>query len=135
MPATADRNTLARDARDFEYPVATGVKLYAGTIACIDTATGYATPGDTSTTLFPVGRVKETIDNTAGADGDVTVKVERGCFRFGNSAAADEITLADVGAAPYLVDDITVAKTSDTGTRSAGGVIRDVDANGVWVEF
>ncbi|CUH67985.1 hypothetical protein TG4357_03322 [Thalassovita gelatinovora] len=52
-----------------------------------------------------------------------------------NSAAADEITIADIGNKAYAVDDQTVAKTDGTATRSPAGIIDDVDANGVWVRF
>ena len=54
---------------------------------------------------------------------------------FANSAAADAITLADIGADCYIVDDQTVAKTSATNTRSVAGKVFDVDAEGVWVDF
>ena len=33
-----------------------------------------------------------------------------------------------------MVDDQTVAKTDGTGTRSAAGVVVNVDALGVWVD-
>jgi hypothetical protein len=132
--ATADFNTPSRNARDFELPAAATKKFFAGAIACVS-ATGFGTPGATATTLKAVGRVKEYVDNTSGADGAVNVKVERGCFRYNNSAAADAIALAQYGAQCYLVDDITVAKTDGSGTRSVAGIVRDVDANGVWVEF
>ena len=72
--------------------------------------------------------------NTGGADGAETVEVERGIFRFENSAAGDAIGLADIGKRCYLVDDQTVAKTSDNGSRSRAGQVIDVDAQGVWVQ-
>ena len=53
----------------------------------------------------------------------------------GNSAAGDAITRAEIGDVCYIVDDETVAKTNGTSTRSAAGTIRDVDAQGVWVEI
>jgi hypothetical protein len=34
-----------------------------------------------------------------------------------------------------VVDDQTVAKTNGSSSRSVAGIIRDVDADGVWVEF
>jgi hypothetical protein len=129
----ADRNTLSRDARDFEWPVATATKIYAGAIVCINSS-GYATKGATSTTLKTVGVAQEQVDN-AGADGDKTIKVRRGCFRFANSSAGDAIARADIGADCYVVDDQTVAKTNGTSTRSVAGKIRDVDSGGVWVEI
>ena len=54
---------------------------------------------------------------------------------FANSASADLISLADIGADCYIVDDQTVAKTSGTNTRSVAGKVFDVDADGVWVDF
>jgi hypothetical protein len=133
--AIQDRNTPARDARRYEHPVKGGVKIFAGTMVAIDTADTYAKKAATSTTHKVVGRCEETADNTAGADGAINVKVERGCFRFANSAAGDLITRADIGSDCYVVDDSTVAKTNGTNTRSIAGKVRDVDAAGVWVEF
>lgn len=132
---TQDRNTPIRDERDFEFPVAAGTKIYAGAIVCIATATGYATKGSVSTTLKATGVAQATCDNSAGANGDKSVKVRRGCFRLANSTAGDLITLADVNATAYIVDDQTVAKTNGGGTRSAAGIIRDVETAGVWVDF
>jgi len=63
------------------------------------------------------------------------VKVRRGCFCFGNSSGADEITLSEVGSKAYIVNDATVAKTSATNTRSEAGVIVNVDDLGVWINI
>lgn len=131
---TQDRQTPHRAARDFSFPVAATTKIYGGAIVCI-TSTGYATKGATSTTLKAVGIADSAADNSAGANGDVRVKTKRGTFKLGNSASTDQITLADVGASAYIVDDQTVAKTNGSNTRSVAGIIRDVDADGVWVEF
>lgn len=133
--ATQDRNTKARDGKDFEFPVKGATKIFAGTIVCIDTADTYAKKGAVSTTLKTVGRAKELADNSAGADAAINVKVERGCFQFNNSAAGDLITRAEIGTDCYIVDDNTVAKTNGTNTRSVAGKVRDVDAAGVWVEI
>lgn len=130
----ADRNTPQRDSVDFSFPVAASTKLWAGSLACIN-ASGYLTKGAVATTLKTVGVVQVTTDNTAGANGAVSAKVRRGCFRFANSSAGDLIALADVGASCYVVDDQTVAKTNGSSTRSVAGTIRDVDADGVWVDI
>lgn len=73
------------------------------------------------------------MNNTAGGNGAVSVKVRRGCFAL--KQGNDPVTLADVGKTCYLVDDQTVAKTDGAGTRSAAGIVRDVDSAGVWVAF
>ena len=130
----ADRNTPQRDSVDFSFPVAASTKLWAGSLACIN-ASGYLTKGAVATTLKTVGVVQVTTDNTAGANGAVSARVRRGCFRFANSSAGDLIALADVGASCYVVDDQTVAKTNGGSTRSVAGTIRDVDADGVWVDI
>lgn len=130
---TAGRLTKRRDAKDFSFAVLAATACYAGGIAVLDG--GFAVPGSTDTGLVAVGVFMEDADNSAGANGDIYVPVARGCFQFANSAAADEITAADIGSNCYIVDDQTVAKTDGTASRSVAGVIRDVDANGVWVEF
>ncbi len=128
-----DRNTPQRDAVDFEFPMAATTRLFAGGIACVNSS-GYLTKGAASTTLKTVGITVAGVNNT-GSAGAVNGKVRRGCFRFANSASTDLITLADVGASCYVVDDQTVAKTNGSSTRSVAGTIRDVDASGVWAEI
>ncbi|HZZ04634.1 hypothetical protein [Paraburkholderia sp.] len=132
---TADRDTPNRAGLRFSYPAKGGVKFYVGAIAAVDSATGFMTKGAASTTLKSAGIVQEQIDNSAGADGAVNVPTKRGIWRVANSAGADQLTLKDVGANAYIVDDQTVAKTDGTGTRSIAGVVRDIDPAGVWVEF
>lgn len=130
----ADRMTPRRPGHQFSFPVEAASKIFAGSIVCINAA-GNATKGATSTTLKTVGVAQEQADNTSGAAGAIQVPVERGTWRFSNSTAGDLITLANVGATCYVVDDQTVALTNGSGTRSAAGTVRDVDASGVWVEF
>jgi hypothetical protein len=130
---TAARNTPERSGNIIGYPVKAGVKPYLGGIAVLNA--GYAAPGTTATGLIAVGRFEETVDNTSGSNGDVSVRVSRGTFKFANSASADQIAQADVGADCYIVDDQTVAKTNGTNTRSAAGKVIAVDADGVWVKI
>ncbi|WP_104565843.1 hypothetical protein [Ralstonia mannitolilytica] len=128
--ATADRDTQRRPGTNFSYPMKGGAKIFTGTLVCL--AAGLAVSGGPGGAC--VGVAQETVDNTSGADGAATISVRRGeLWRFDNSAAADQITLADVGSNAYIVDDSTVAKTNGGGTRSVAGQIRDVDSQGVWV--
>lgn len=132
---TQDRGTLERiAARNFSIPAAASKVFYAGAILALDTATGYGTPGATATTLRGLGRVRRAVTSPA-TPGTVNVEYERGLFRYSNSSAADLITRADIGTTAYMVDDQTVAKTNGSNTRSAAGIIRDVDDLGVWIEF
>lgn len=135
MPAlTAERNTIERNGSSLNLPAAAAKKIYAGSLVARD-GSGNATPGAAATTLKGVGRAEESVDNSAGAAGDLTVKINKGIFRFGNSTSADLIATADIGNDCYIVDDQTVAKTSGSSTRSVAGKVFDVDAQGVWVDF
>jgi hypothetical protein len=132
MALSADRNTPSRDGVQEQLGVAATKKFYAGALVCVNSS-GYATPGAASAALVAVGRAEAAVDNTSGADGDVKVNFRRGVFRFANSATTDAIAAADIGTDCYIVDDQTVAKTSNSGARSVAGRIVDVDAQGVWV--
>lgn len=131
---TKGRKTSRIEAETFVGPVAAATTIFTGAILMRD-ASGNLVEGQTATGLTGVGVAYEDVDNSAGAAGDLTVTFRNGTFRFDNSAAADEITAADIGGIAYAVDDQTVAKTSATNTRSAAGTIVKVDAQGVWVRF
>jgi len=131
---TGDRKTPIREGGIIALGVAAAKKIFAGALVAID-ASGNATPGATATTLKGAGRADAHADNSAGAAGDITVAIRKGVFRFANSAAADEITDAEIGDDCYIVDDQTVAKTDGTATRSVAGKVFDVGADGVWVKF
>jgi hypothetical protein len=133
MALTQDHNTPRRDAVDFEFPVAAGVWIHAGAIVAL-TTTGYAAPGGAADTAQGVGIAQEAVDNRTGAAGDRSVKVRRGCFALDNSGGADALSLADLWKPCYIVDDETVAKTN-TDNNAPAGIVRDVNRNGVWVEF
>lgn len=132
MALTADRMTSSRKGDLLELPVAAGVKIFMGALVMVDN--GYARPGAASTTAVAVGRAVQKVDNTSGAAGAVTVRVERGTYLYKN-ATADPIAQADLLKAAYVVDDEQVAKTNGTNTRIRAGQIVDICADGVWVDF
>lgn len=132
MALTKDRNTPARSGELQPHPVAATKKIFIGALVALN-ATGYAQPGATATGLTAVGVAEEQVDNGAGNDGDVSVTVRRGVFKFKNHS--DAVARADVGKTCYIVDDETVAKTDGTGTRSAAGKVIGQEADGVWVEI
>jgi len=130
---TKDRDTKERSGQKVKLAVAASVTCFAGGLAARD-GNGRATPGAVATTLRGVGRFAAQVSNgsTAGA---VDVEIEKGIFRWGNSSSTDAITTADIGNDCYIVDDQTVAKTSDTNSRSVAGKVFDVDSSGVWVDM
>lgn len=131
MSLTAERNTPRRSGDNLSLGIAANKKIFAGSLVARD-ASGYATPGATATTLLGMGRAAETIDNTGGAAGALQVPIDKGVFRFANSAT-DPVVIADIGNDCYIEDDQTVSHT-DT-NQSVAGKVFDVDSLGVWVKF
>lgn len=132
MALTAGRNTPKRDGDILVLPVKANVKIFEGSLVVLDA--GYAKPGVEATGLIAVGRAEEFADNTGGQDGDITVKVRRGCFKFENDAT-DPVTQTHVLTDCYIVDDETVSSSDNTGTRSKAGKVIAVESDGVWVEI
>lgn len=117
----------------YRFPVKSAVLIYRGALIVV-TSTGYAKPGVTGTSLRAVGVATEYVDNTDGDDGDLNVNVRQGVFGFRNSADGDEITAADIGATCYVVDDQTVAKTSNGNARSPAGRICMLEGGLVYID-
>ena len=60
-------------------------------------------------------------------------RIDHGIFRWLNEGG-DAVTIADRYNQCFIVDDQTVARTDGTSSRSAAGIVIDVDADGVWVQ-
>ena len=103
-----DRNTkyVDRFHRD-TVPVAQGVKIYNGG-AVARNAAGYAVPAGTVAGRF-CGIADETVDNTAGQDGDLNLAIRTpdGAYWAGSGLAA-----GDVDADVYFSTDQDVTKTA-----------------------
>jgi hypothetical protein len=131
-PLTADRNTPRAEGDERVGTLGASQAIFAGAIL-MRNVTGDLIEGATATGSFGVGIALERM-SSVGA-GATAIRYRPGIHRFANSSAGDLITKADIGAACYIVDDQTVAKTNGTNTRSPAGVIDGVDALGVWVRF
>lgn len=133
MALSKPRDTIERGRDLLVIPVAAATTIFQGALVALNAA-GYAVPGSVATTLKAAGRAEETVDNSAGAAGALSVRVKRGAFKFKN-AAADPCVQGDTLADCYIVDDEAVAKTNGANTRSKAGKILEVEATGVWVEL
>lgn len=111
-------------------PVKGSTTIHQGALVVAES--GLAVPGKTAASLVVLGMARETVKNT-GADGAANVPFERGVFDFANSASADEITAADLGKDAYIVDDQTVAKTSNSSARSVAGKIMHIEGGRIYV--
>lgn len=152
----APRKIIKLDGPDFFGPllVKGGVVLYHGQLAAL--VGGYVAPATTaSDSVIGVvnlevwddlsnvqgesfllaklpGTTGNSIDNTAGADGDRQVVVEVGVFKFGNKAG-DLLDQTNIRGAASVEDDQTVRATA-AGSITAGTVVRIDDDGGVFVQ-
>lgn len=117
---TAERATVRTEPSDaLSLLVAAGVKIFNGAAVVVEA--GYAKPAYVATGLLSAGVANDTIDNTAGGDGDVSVPVRRGRFLFVNdptTPVAQTDLLTDV----FWLDDQTVS-ADGTGRSVAGKAI------------
>ena len=130
---TKGRTTPQRVGDVASGPLAANAVVFQGGIVLRNLADGFLVQGQTVTGHVAVGIALSSMDNTGGADGDMTLEYRPGRFRFENSTGGDEITAANIGDLAWIVDDQTVARTTGGSVRSQAGTIEDVDAQGVWV--
>lgn len=127
---TQDRNTVRRDGQVFVLPVAGSKKIYAGSIVAIN-STGYVEPASDAAGLRVVGRAEEQVDNSAGSDGDKTIKVQEGVYQFAGAGFGAD----DVGKPAFVADDQTVNLTGGT-NKVCAGIIEQVDsATEIWIRM
>lgn len=131
---TAARNTPQSLGGLRSIPLLANAKVYAGGMVQVAAST-FGVAAVATAANVTVGRAEATVDNAGGANGEKSVKVKVGIFRYANSAAGDLVTRARIGKPVYVVDDQTVAATDNAGARPVAGNCFDVDAQGVWVEF
>ena len=112
---------------NFEREVASGSTVYAGAIAA-QNSSGKAVPASDTANLVVLGRAEATV----GAGDNLVIRT--GVFLFDNGTSSEELTVADIGAAAYVVDDHTVGKVGGSNHIPVGIVI-DVTADGVAVEI
>jgi len=128
---TKDRTTPQAKGDTRNGPLAAAVTAFAGALL-MRNAAGFIVPAIAASGLVGIGVCEKRVANE-GADGEARVDYRPGKFRFANSAAADEITIAAIGQLCYAVDDQTVALTDGGGARSPAGIVDNIDDQGVWV--
>ena len=118
-----------KDGAIVAFAVAAGVVIHKGGMVSVTSSTGLAAPSsDAAGTVF-VGVAYESADNSAGAGGAVSVRVQTsGLYRYAKAGA----TQSDVGKTAYVVDDNTVGITS-AHTVPVGGIMALVDGGTVGV--
>lgn len=123
---TAVYDAKRRDGSLIGYPLTAGAKVYKGALVCVNTGSGFAQTGaDAASTVF-VGVAYETVDNTTGAAGAKTLRVQKDGEYLYNALGAVQ---TDVGKAALIVDDNTVKTAATTNNIPAGIVVGYVDAS------
>lgn len=133
MALSADKSVpqMGPTGRLWELPVLADEAIYVGALVCVNQDDNFAIAAAVDTGLVAVGRAEHAVDATGLANGDVSVQVRDGIFKFENDGT-DPVT--DLFSACYIVDDETVSSSSDTGARSIAGVVAALDSDGgVWV--
>ncbi len=131
MALTAGRNTPeVAEGRTLVLPVKGATIIFDGSLVALN-ANGFAVPGDNVAGLTAAGRAEEYVDNSAGADGAVKVRVRRGVFKWSNDSVAP-VTAQHVMKNCYILDDETV--TSTAADASVAGKVIGLEDNEVLVE-
>jgi len=129
---TTAREAKRKDGQLIAYPMA-AVKIPKGALVNINSS-GYATNASDATGETFAGVAYETIDNSAGNAGDLSIRVETtGTFVFvdggGNGAQTD------VGVGFNIVDNQTVTDAATTYSLKAGIAVESISATSVRIRI
>lgn len=135
MPLNQDRNTVERAGRQLTLEVAAGAKIFTGALVVVNT-NGFAAPGAATEGFKVAGRAEEYIDNTLGANGDQSINIKRGTFKFDNDTTLP-VQHKDLLGLCYVKDDGTVRAEDTTAgaVNIIAGKVLGVEEDGVWVEI
>jgi hypothetical protein len=129
---TTAREAKRKDGRLISYPMA-AVKIPKGALVSISAA-GYATNATDAAGETFAGVAYETVDNSAGNAGDLSIRVETsGTFVFvdggGNGAQTD------VGVEFLVVDNQTVTDAATSHNLKAGIAVESISSTSVRIRI
>lgn len=129
---TTAREAKRKDGEIIAYPMA-AVKIPKGALVVINTS-GFATNATDTAGVRFAGVAYETVDNSAGAAGDQSIRVETtGTFVFtdggGNGAQAD------IGVEFKVSDNQTVTDAATTNNIKAGVAVESLSATSVRIRI
>jgi len=127
---TKDKELLTRAGHEMDVKLAADAVIYNGAMVCAN-ATGYGVPAADTADFDFIGYAIESVDNTGGADGDVSVRVVKaGEILVKHSG----LTIANLGQAMFVNDDATV-KSSTTNSVYVGRLTELVGTDEAWVNI
>lgn len=130
-----DRNTRNRQIeRTADVPVAASTTIYKGAMVSSN-ATGFAVPASDTAAEVVIGIADFQVDNSAGADADLTVRVSKGVFAI--STLGTVIDQADLGRPVYVSDDNNVEKIAGVANNIPAGYLDEieVDTGLFWIKI
>lgn len=129
---TTAREAKRKDGEIIAYPMA-AVKIPKGALVNINAA-GYATNATDAASETFAGVAYETVDNSAGAAGDLSIRVETtGTFVFTDGGGNGAQT--DVGIEFKIVDNQTITDASTTNNLKAGIAVESISATSVRIRI
>lgn len=113
-------------------PVAAAKKCYQGCMIAYDPANSQAQPADPAmaATAIVVGVAEVTVDNSAGAKGDLKIKPRTGVWRMKSDG---NLTAAHLFKQVRVIDDHTVGVPAGTNADRLAGLLVGIDGNYAWV--
>lgn len=141
MAQTAPRKVQSRAGTQGSFPTAADMVIFQGAMVAL--AAGVAIPARQGVGADNAAKAAEAATHTVvgiaeettrggSTPGATRVPTKAGTFLFKN-AAADPVTLADVGHTVFVIDDETIGKTSPNNIRPKAGTLIDVEDDGAWV--
>lgn len=130
--ATAPRMTDERRGQLRYFPLAAATKIFQGVQVALD-ASGNAVNASDTAGLRVIGRAEETVDNTGGSAGDLSINVKVGTFKWANSGT-QALDPDDKGKICFVEDNTTVAETSTHKVKAGRMVELDDAGASVWVD-
>lgn len=110
--------------------------FYQGSIVSFNPADGMCYVGAPAATYKTLGYAWHYLNTTGLAAGAKSLTVQPGIVGwFASGAAGDLIDESKRGLDCYVIDDDTVGLTSATNTRARAGMIYEVTADGIAVQF
>lgn len=121
----AKQTPLKGPFRKVTYKLKAGAKVIKGAFVQLDTATGFVVDAAEAAGRLVVGIAESTVDNTGGANGDLTVEVICDCLA---RVVALSIAAANAGAVMFLIDNQTIDDVAGANSVKCGVLVEFVSA-------
>lgn len=114
--------------------VKAATKIYQGAMVAVEGASGWAVPAGDTAAHQVMGFALDSADNSTGANGDKTLRVQKGTFKVNNGTTA--VVQATIGDNVFVEDDQTVRSAGATNSIVAGVAVEiDPDDAGIWINI